>query len=363
MNLIYPEAHWTSLSNEVKSAFRRGWERGGGPLPTPLTETYQAASELTYRAGGELESDYEPAGLVGDESDSVLDDDRPPKEFDPDRLVDPIEHRRSTRRGLSPGVRVGIAVGFVGSLVVGGLILSSGSDSDESVTAPEPQAQSEESAEPTPTQPPVTVRDDPTVTVEDEPSIAPDEAPAVAVDEPAASAGPPDPVDQLAVLETAVFVDPEGDVLIVAEFAAPWGPPSSAAAWNMSVNVGIADAGQTYRTDWSLADGKSRGVGYTFVDDRAVSSVDGEMWTTPEGRLVVKLPGSSPTGGLAATDMGPDAVVRWAAQLILEEGGETQRWNGQSPVGEINQLTEPTPPGAQPIETDFGPVTLVIPGS
>lgn len=53
----------------------------------------------------------------------------------------------------------------------------------------------------------------------------------------------------------------------------------------------------------------------------------------------------------------------WHAQLILEEEGEIERFEGTMPLGEVVSLNDPLPLSAwQRIETDFGPVTLSIPG-
>ena len=137
-------------------------------------------------------------------------------------------------------------------------------------------------------------------------------------------------------------------------------PKGLDAAWNMIVRVGIAYGGQFHGTQWSLVDGKTRGEGFIAGDVRA--ALDGEMWGT-EGKLVVKPPGLSPTGGLSASDLGPDAEIVTSGQLILEEGDEIQRWEETTPLGEVTQVTDPLPRSDwQREETDFGPVTLVIPG-
>jgi len=147
----------------------------------------------------------------------------------------------------------------------------------------------------------------------EEPTTVVEEEPAVVLD---------DPVSRLTVTEAHVWSDPVGDVILELAFAAGWlaGTPSAADAWNMSIQVGVAFDGQRHATQWSLADGMTRGAGYIYGDVEA--SIEGEMWTTPEGTLVVKLPGLSPTGGLSSSGVGSDAAVRWNAQLILEEGGD-----------------------------------------
>ena len=219
---------------------------------------------------------------------------------------------------------------------------SSGPGADD-VSEVEESASAEAIAEPAPQ-----------VAVEEEPGAAVEDEAQVAVD---------DPVALVTIVEATVLADPVGDVWIEVSFAAPWllGRPGTDAAWNMIVQVGIAHGEQFNGTQWSLVDGKTRGEGFIAGDVRA--ALDGEMWVTEEGKLVVKPPGLSPTGGLPASDLGPDATIYLFGQLILEEGDEIQRREETTPLGEVTQLTDPLPRSDwPPVETDFGPVTLVIPG-
>ena len=78
--------------------------------------------------------------------------------------------------------------------------------------------------------------------------------------------------------------------------------------------------------------------------------------------MAVKLPGTSPTGGLSVTDIGPDAGITWFGQLWPQEDSELQQWDETKPLGEVTQVTDALPrPGWERVETDFGPITLIIP--
>jgi hypothetical protein len=66
----------------------------------------------------------------------------------------------------------------------------------------------------------------------------------------------------------------------------------------MRTSVGIITGGQFHGTSWSLQDEKTRGE--AFIDGDVKAALNGEMWVTPEGRLVVRLPGLSDTDGLSA---------------------------------------------------------------
>ena len=63
--------------------------------------------------------------------------------------------------------------------------------------------------------------------------------------------------------------------------------------------------------------------GEGFVSGGERAALNGEMWVTAEGKLVMKLPGFSSTGDLLASDLGPDAVVVVLSQVIFEAGGPT----------------------------------------
>ena len=96
--------------------------------------------------------------------------------------------------------------------------------------------------------------------------------------------------------------------------------------------------------------------------DNVKAALDSEMWVTPEGQVAVKLPGTSPTGGLSVTDIGPDAGITWFGQLWPEEDSEIQKWDETKPLGEITQVSDALPrPGWERVETDLGPLTLIIP--
>jgi len=146
-------------------------------------------------------------------------------------------------------------------------------------------------------------------------------------------------------------------------FAGSWaeGPPPLDTAWFIRTSVGILTDGQFHGASWSLHDGKTRGEG--FMDGDVKAAVNGEMWVTPEGRLVVRLPGLSDTGGLSASELATDAEVFLYGQVTPEEGADFERTERTVPLGEVTQSGEMLPLSDWIfVETDFGPITLIIPG-
>ena len=54
--------------------------------------------------------------------------------------------------------------------------------------------------------------------------------------------------------------------------------------------------------------------------------------------------------------------ITWFGQLWPQEDSEIQQWDETKPLGEIAQVAEVLPrPGWERVETDFGPITLIIP--
>ena len=149
------------------------------------------------------------------------------------------------------------------------------------------------------------------------------------------------------------------DTWIEVTLATPW-PPTNDVAWSLIVRVGIHLGPQIHIAQWTLHDGTTRGEGNIVGD--VTAALDSEMWVTTDGQLVVKLPGTSPTGGLAASDLGENAELLLFGQLWLEEASEIQQWDYAVAWGQITQATDSLPrPDWQPVETDLGPITLIIP--
>ena len=173
-----------------------------------------------------------------------------------------------------------------------------------------------------------------------------------------------EPADYVTATNTAVLIDPNGDVWIEVTLAAPWlpEPPAADTAWSLIVGIGIDLGYQTNSSWWTLYDGSTRGEG-SIVGDGITAGFDGEMWVTLDGKLVVRLPGSSPTGGLAVTNLGPDATFYSYGRLGLEEGSELQTWEETPPLGDITQLADPLPhPDWRLVEVNsLGPIRLDVP--
>jgi hypothetical protein len=98
------------------------------------------------------------------------------------------------------------------------------------------------------------------------------------------------------------------------------------------------------------------------MDGDVRAALNGEMWVTPEGRLVVRFPGLSDTDGLAASSLAPDAQISLYAQVVPEEGADFERIERVVPLGQVTEPGQVLPlPDWILVETDFGPITLVIP--
>ncbi len=354
---------WADLARDTKIGFRETWEgefstdpsewpqHSSGSQTHASPDQYLASKELTLRADAALQ-------------------------LSPDARSERPPAAPATGPTVPRWVWVGGGLGTLGLVLAGSFLVFGGSDDSDSVAGTEPAAVVEEPATAVEDEPVAEVQDAPAGVAEEQPGVAVDEEPAVAVeDEPTVvveedassvrdvpDAGVADPFDLLTVVEASLLADPAGDLVAKAAFVVPWpeGTPSNAEVYDMFVQVGIAFDGQFNAASWSVTAGKTRGVGYIYGD--APAAVDGELWLTPDGVLFGKLPGLSPTGGLSVSALGPDAVIAWDAYVILEEGGEIQRWNGEFPLGEIGEFSDATPPGAQRVETEFGPVELVIPG-
>ena len=234
--------------------------------------------------------------------------------------------------------------GILGLVLAVGFVLNDGDGDDPAVAVPSD----------TPVV--VTVAPSTSVLVEDT------EAPAVAVEVPEESAVVSGPGDYVRCREATVVADLNGDAWIMATPIAPWLPgPGSDATWSLILDVGIDLGTQTNTVRWTLYDGSTRGESH-ISGDNVKAALDSEMWVTPEGQVVVKLPGTSPTGGLSVTDIGPDAGITWFGQLWPQEDSELQQWDETKPLGEVTQVTDALPrPGWERVETDFGPITLIIP--
>ena len=276
------------------------------------------------------------------------------KKFDAAQWAVPgEEYEESPKPSIPRGIWIGGGVGALGLVLAIGFFAFGGSDVSDPATAVEdaPAIPVEAEPEPAAEEAAAVIEEEPVAEIAEEPE-APVEVPTLAVDLGA----------HVNVTSVTAWVDPSGDLYLEVFFAAPWPieTPAAAAALNTQVLVGVTFDGQSNSTQWSLNDGKTRGAAFIFGDVQA--SIHGEMWVTPKGTLVVKLPGLSPTGGLTASDMSPSSGLVWSAQVILEEGDEIQRWDEVTTLGEITQLSEPLPlPDWMPVTTDFGPVTLVVP--
>ncbi len=247
-------------------------------------------------------------------------------------------------RGRRPWLFVGGGFGILGLVLAVGFFTGDGDDPAVAVISDTPAVE--------------TVAPSTAVLVEDT------EAPAVAVDTPEMSVVPVviDPGDYVRCREATVVADLNGDAWIMATPAAPWLPgPGPDTTWSLILDVGIDLGTQSNTVRWTLYDGSTRGESH-ISGDNVKAALDSEMWVTPEGQVAVKLPGTSPTGGLSVTDIGPDAGITWFGQLWPQEDSEFQQWDETKPLGEITQVTDALPrPGWERIETDFGPITLIIP--
>lgn len=240
-------------------------------------------------------------------------------------------------------VFVGGGFGVLGLVLAAGIYLGGGNDDEVAVAVPSdtPVVQ--------------TVAPSTAVLVEDT------EAPAVAVDTPEVLLVT-DPGDYVKCREATVVADLNGDAWIMATPIASWSPgPGPSTTWSLILDVGIDLGTQTNTVRWTLYDGSTRGESH-ISGDNVKAALDAEMWVTPEGQVAVKLPGTSPTGGLSVTDIGPDAGIIWFGQLWPQEDSDLQQWDETKPLGEITQVTDALPrPGWERVETDFGPITLIIP--
>ena len=300
-----PESQWQRLSLEAKRRFRRGWE------------DYQALS-----------------------ADSVIGELAP---YDAMETLVDARHKLPTKPPLPRWIFIGGGFGIIGLLLVVGFFILSGDGDDAGVAEPSEVSVVE-------TAPPST-----------EAIVEDTEAPAVAVDapEPSVVVAVADPADFVTITDAAVLVDPNDDTWIEVTLATPW-PPTNDVAWSLIVRVGIHLGPQIHIAQWTLHDGTTRGEGNIVGD--VTAALDSEMWVTTDGQLVVKLPGTSPTGGLAASDLGPNAELLLFGQLWLEEASEIQQWEESVTVGQITQVADSLPrPDWQPVETDLGPITLIIP--
>lgn len=272
---------------------------------------------------------------------------KPDMDLGPD--IPPVPPKRKPRVVLS--LILG-SFGLAGIIAVGVLSLFK---SDEPTTTTQPSIISTTTlAIGLPSEP--TTQSESQTAVVEEPQTPPEDEPQTVAAEP---------VDYVTITETVVLVDPAGDVWVVATPAASWaqGPPATDTAWGLIVGVGVDLGYQINASWWTLYDGGTRGEG-SIVGENVRAALDGEMWVTPDGELAVKLPGSSPTGGLPITDVGSDAEIYLFGQLWPEESSDIQSWEDTTPLGEITQTADLLPrPDWQAVEVDFGPVILIVPGS
>ncbi len=208
-------------------------------------------------------------------------------------------------------------------------------------------------ASPAGTPPPTTetMTDDTTAGTEAPPSTPP---PEVAVF---------DPANLVTTVGTDLLVDLNGDTWVALTLGEPWiaGPPPVDTAFNLIVNVGVDVEGQVHGTRWTLYDGATRGEGFIDGDD-VKAALPSELWVTPDGRLVARIPGLSTTGGLALSQVGDSAELVLGGQIRLSEESELVQWVDRAPLGEATVVADPLP-GLDwtAVEVDHGPITLVIP--
>ena len=354
---------WPLMSHEAKVRFRRAWDEMFPPKPKKSTD-----HDIPYE-DSDLTEMPSYLSMFEDDVDSMFEDDASPesellssmetedKKFDAARWAVPGEgYEESPRASIPRGIWIGGGVGVLGLVLAIGFFTFSGSDVSDPATVVEDVpaiAVTEEPAATVEDQPTAAVAEEPVTAIEEEPTPPVEEVPTLAVEDLGAHVN---------VTSVTAWADSNGDIYLEVFFAAPWPieTPAAAAVWNMQVLVGVTSDELSHSTQWSLHDGKTRGAAFILGDVQA--SIDGEMWVTPKGTLVVKLPSLSPTGGLAAANLTSAARLTWLSQVILEEGDDIQRWDGDTTLGEIAQLTEPLPLlGWIPVATDFGPVTLIVP--
>ncbi len=171
-----------------------------------------------------------------------------------------------------------------------------------------------------------------------------------------------DPLNWVTVTAAEVLADPNDDAWVVATPATPWiaGPPPDDAAWSLIVDIGLDLGTQVHSVRWTLHDGSTRGESH--IEGAIEAALAAEMWLTPDGRIAVRLPGTSPTGGLSAGDVGAGAMITLFGQSWPTADGEIERTEETIAAGAVPVATEPLPlPGWQQVETEFGPITLIVP--
>ena len=355
---------WPLMSHEAKVRFRRAWDEMFPPKPKKSTD-----HDIPYE-DSDLTEMPSYLSMFEDDVDSMFEDDASPesellssmetedKKFDAARWAVPGEgYEESPRASIPRGIWIGGGVGVLGLVLAIGFFTFSGSDVSDPATVVEDVpaiAVTEEPAATVEDQPTAAVAEEPVTAIEEEPTPPVEEVPTLAVEGP----GCPrkchlrNGVGRLerrhiprSVLRRAL-ADRNPCSGRSLEHAGPCrgSPPTSCPT--QPSGLFMMERHEAQRLSWG--------------DVQA--SIDGEMRVTPKGTLVVKLPGLSPTGGLAAANLTSAARLTWLSQVILEEGDDIQRWDGDTTLGEIAQLTEPLPLlGWIPVATDFGPVTLIVP--
>jgi hypothetical protein len=184
----------------------------------------------------------------------------------------------------------------------------------------------------------------------------------------AAAAVAIDPAAQLVIATSEAIVDSNGDLWILLGFDAPWvgESPTIDFAWAALVAAGVEIDGSIHGATWSVTDGQSYAEGLpggSALPRTAgnESIVPAELWITPDGMLAIRLPGSSPTGGLDATLVAPDSTLIRVSRTWAEVRGDPSGSSESVALGPIAEGGNLPLPTWLAIEPDLGPIILNVP--
>jgi hypothetical protein len=85
------------------------------------------------------------------------------------------------------------------------------------------------------------------------------------------------------------------------------------------------------------------------------------MWVTPDGRLAMRLPGSSPSGGLDAGLVTPDTPLVLLSSLVEAEGEAPVSDNRNTVLGDIAGGGDYPLVDWVELEPDTEPIVLNVP--
>jgi hypothetical protein len=132
-----------------------------------------------------------------------------------------------------------------------------------------------------------------------------------------------DPYDQVTILGVDGLTDTSGDLWLKLLPSAPWPPPAGDDVFSIALFAGL-EIGETFHiASWSLHDGETSAEGQSDQDIVRV------IWyATPDGFIVVRVPGPSPTGGF------PSELVPLGEPVVLTVG-QMRPGDGEDLIGGV----------------------------